>query len=161
METAAILAHGRDKSVEPDERLTELDYGTWEGVIREEIDARFPGEYETYDKDPSAHHVGGGENGEQVAARVRLLIEDLLAWAEQEQAQDHSPPTCLLVGHSSVNRVLLAVVTGVPLRDYRRRFLQDWTNLTVLRWDSRASGPLLMVANDTSHARGLVGATWE
>jgi broad specificity phosphatase PhoE len=101
--------------------------------------------------------VGGGENGEQVANRVRLLIEELLGWAEDRR----HPPTCLLVGHSSVNRVLLAVVMGVPLIDYRRRFLQDWTNLTVLQWDSRSSGPLLMVANDTSHARGLHGATWE
>jgi broad specificity phosphatase PhoE len=157
METAAILTEDREVTVEPDQRLTELDYGAWEGVQREEIDDRFPGEFELYDADPSKHHVGGGENGEQVAERVRLLIEDLLAWAEHQD----SPPTCLLVGHSSVNRVLLAVVMGLPLIDYRRRFLQDWTNLTVLHWPSRASGPLLMLANDTSHARGLRGATWE
>lgn len=157
METASILARGRDLSVEPDGRLTELDYGKWEGVTREEIDLRFPGEYEAYDADPSTHHVGGGENGAQVAARVQALIDDLLAWAEGREGES----TCLLVGHSSVNRVLLAVVMGGPLIDYRRRYLQDWTNLTVLRWQSRESGPLLMVANDVGHARGLRGPTWE
>jgi broad specificity phosphatase PhoE len=157
LETAAFLAAGRDVRVEPDPRLTELDYGRWEGVVREEIEARFPGEYEQYDADPSRHHVGGGENGEQVATRVRSLIDDLLGWAEGTE----SAPTCLLVGHSSVNRVLLAVVMGVPLRDYRRRFQQDWTNLTVLRWHSRASGPLLLLANDQGHTRGIQGPTWE
>ena len=157
METAAILASGRDVTVEPDKRLTELDYGAWEGVTREEIDARFPGEYEQYDADPSEHHVGGGESGAQVADRVRLLIGELLAWAEEQEGT----PTCLLVGHSSVNRVLLSVVMGVPLADYRRRFVQDWANLTVLRWDGMMSGPMLLLANDLGHARGLRGATWD
>ena len=41
---------------------------------------KFPGEYDAYDADPSQHHVGGGENGSQVAIRVAALVEDLLAW---------------------------------------------------------------------------------
>ena len=157
METAAILARGRQLTVESDKRLTELDYGAWEGITREEIDARFPGEYKQYDADPSRHHVGGGESGEQVAARARPMIDDLLAWAEGQGGT----ATCLLVGHSSVNRVLLAMVLGVPLADYRRRFVQDWANLTVLRWDGVMSGPMLLLANDVGHARGLRGATWD
>jgi broad specificity phosphatase PhoE len=66
-----------------------------------------------------------------------------------------------VVGHSSVNRVFLAEVMGVPLIDYRRRFQQDWVNLTVLRWDSRESGPLLLLANDLAHVRGVRGITWD
>jgi hypothetical protein len=41
------------------------------------------------------------------------------------------------------------------LPDYRRRFLQDWVNLTMLRWVDLDSGPLLVTLNDTTHVRGL------
>jgi len=159
VETSEILAAGRatELTLETDERITELDYGLWEGELLDDIMVKYPGEYDEYDADPSQHHVGGGENGSQVAVRVRSLVDDLIEWQESE-GEDR---TCLLVGHSSVNRVLLAVVMGVPLIDYRRRFQQDWVNLTVLRWSSRATGPLLLLANDLAHVRGLRGITWD
>jgi broad specificity phosphatase PhoE len=156
LDTARILAGERD--VEADARLAELDYGAWEGLTVEEIERRFPGEFERYDADPSSHPVGGAESGEQVAVRLGALLDDLLGWWEGEgQGSDR---TCLIVGHSSVNRILLAACLGVPLPDYRRRFQQDWANLTVLRWRDRPAGPLLLLANDMAHLRGLRGATW-
>jgi len=51
-------------------------------------------------------------------------------------------------------------VTGVPLPDYRRRFVQDWVNLTVLSWKDVDAGPLLSLVNDMSHVRGTKGDTW-
>jgi broad specificity phosphatase PhoE len=155
-DTAAILAGGR-LNIETDDRLKELDYGTWEGHTVEEIERRFPGDYQRYDADPSSFEVGGGENGGEVAARLRPLIAELLDWAAQPAAAER---TAVLVGHSSVNRVLLAVLMETPLPDYRRRWQQDWANLTVLHWPSRADGPKLLLYNDVSHLRGSAGVTW-
>ncbi|CAN5772056.1 hypothetical protein BH24CHL5_BH24CHL5_08020 [soil metagenome] len=154
VETADILNAGRPTVVETDDRLTELDYGAWEGLTIEQIADRFPGEYELYDADPSSHKVGGGESGSDVRDRSTTLIDELVAWAEQSDAER----TCLLVGHSSLNRVLLAALLGVPLIDYRRRFVQDWANLTILRWPDRASGPQLELGNDQSHLRAISSA---
>jgi broad specificity phosphatase PhoE len=153
-ETAQIVASGRP--VELDKRLAELDYGAWEGLTRDEIERRFPGEHEQYETDPASHRVGGGESGRQVARRLSALFDELLEWAEGAGGGK----TCLVVGHSSTNRILLALVMGVALRDYRRRFDQDWVNLTVLYWPDRESGPVLRLANDLSHVRGIVGVTW-
>ena len=102
--------------------------------------------------------LGFGRIGRQVARRVRSLMDELLEWAETAGGAEKC---CLLVGHSSVNRVLLALILGVDLRDYRRRFRQDWANLTVLHWPERDEGPLLLLANDVSHILGIHGATWE
>jgi broad specificity phosphatase PhoE len=157
VETSQVVTAGRPLEIETDARFTELDYGVWEGMFLEDILLQFPGEFDLYNADPSTHHVGGGENGTQVAERVRPLMAELLAWAEESA----SARTCLLVGHSSVNRVFLAEVLGVPLIDYRRRFQQDWVNLTVLHWESRDSGPLLLLANDLAHVRGVRGITWD
>lgn len=156
--TAEILAPAVGATVETDARLLELDYGGWEGLTIDLIDAKFPGQRELYEIDPAMHNVGGGESGIEVAARVSDLIDSLLGWGLADDERDR---TALLVGHSSVNRVLLALVLGVALRDYRRRFRQDWTSLTVLRWPDRESGPLLLLANDVAHTQGVRAATWE
>lgn len=156
VETAVILTRG-GVAVATDARLSELDYGAWEGLTADEIDRRFPGQRDRYALDPATYEVGGGESGQEVAARLADLMDDLLHWWEAGAADR----TCLLVGHSSVNRIMLALLLGVPLSDYRRRFRSDWASLTVLRWADRRSGPMLLLANDTSHARGTVGATWD
>ena len=158
VDTAALLARGRDLQIELDGRLTELDYGAWEGHPLDEINSLFPGEYEQYERDPATHKVGGGESGYEVVARLAPLFDELVSWAEQGQAG--AERTALVVGHSSVNRIALAMLLGVELNDYRRRFDQDWCNLTVLRWPDRASGPRLLLSNDLSHARGIRGVTW-
>ena len=155
-ETAQIIASGRSIEVETDQRLIEFDYGAWEGMAVPEVEERLPAEFALYDANPAIYHVGGGENGQQAAQRVVALIDYLLDWWTGSGDR-----TCVLVGHSSINRVLLAAITGVPLPDYRRRFQQDWVNLTVLRWTDRDSGPLLVLLNDMAHIRGTSGATWD
>ena len=157
METAQILAGKRP--FESDARLAEMDYGYWDGLPTDEIRRRYADEYARYEQDPQTHHVGGGESGEQVAERVSALLDDLLSWWEREA--DGADRTCLLVGHASVNRVLLAVCLGAPLVNYRRRFQFDWASLTVLRWPSRDEGPRMLLANDVAHAQGTVGNTWD
>ena len=158
VETARIIATDHGLEAEPDERLTELDYGAWEGHTLDEIERLFPGEFEQYERDPATHHVGGGESGYEVVARLAPLFDELVGWAEQGKAGGER--TALVVGHSSVNRIVLAMLLGVGLNDYRRRFDQDWANLTVLRWPDRASGARLLLSNDQSHARGIRGVTW-
>lgn len=154
METAQLVAGHRQ--VEIDERLAEMDYGYWEGVPTTEIQQRYPDEYARYEADPATFHVGGAESGEQVAARVSALLDELVDWA----AGKGDEPTCLLIGHASVNRVLLADALGVPLPDYRRRFDSDWASLSVLRWSNREDGARLLLGNDVGHVRGLSGVTW-
>ena len=83
----------------------ELDYGAWEGRTLDEINRRFPGEYEQYEREPGDHHVGGGESGYEVVARLAPLFDELLGWAEEATGRRSD---VLLVGHSSVNRIVLA-----------------------------------------------------
>lgn len=154
VETAQILARGR--KVEPDERLMELDYGEWEGITVEDVERQFPDQQAQYVEDPSTFVFPGGESGGLVARRVGPLVEELLDWWQSADGER----TVLAVGHSSLNRVLMALLLGVPLRDYRRRFQFDWCGLTVLQWTSREEGPQLLLANDLGHLRGIDGVTW-
>jgi broad specificity phosphatase PhoE len=145
-ETAEILVPGRP--IESDGRLLEMDYGSWEGLTYAEIEARDPELRERWVDDPSTVACPGGETGEDVAARVSSFLQETTGWAA-----GNTRATVLVVAHATLNRILLCVALGVPLRDYRRRFRQDPANLTVLRFGTEASdsGALLVVGNDTSH----------
>jgi broad specificity phosphatase PhoE len=157
-ETAGIIAP--DAIIETDPRLAEADYGAWEGVPAEQLDADFPVERAAWKDDPEARGAPGGENGAAIALRAAGFLADLGAWeAKHLAAGDRAERRVLAVGHSTLNRVLLTVALGVPVRDYRRRFRQDWLNLTVLRLESDGRG-LLLLANDTTHFRSPGDLPW-
>ena len=161
VETARLVCPGAE--VETDERLLEGDYGDWEGHTVEQIEAGWPEERRAWVLDPADVAIPGGESGDDVARRVRALLDELVAW-EAALSQPDIDSMVLLVGHSTTNRVLLCISLGVPVRDYRTAFRQSWANLTVLRFDP-ADGPgaQLMLANDVSHLHGggSSGITWE
>jgi broad specificity phosphatase PhoE len=183
LETAQAIATGRP--VELDERLRELDYGRWESLTYAEIDDRDPELRARWEHDPAATHSPGGESGDDVAARALSFLVDLLAAEDGEpngspsgrrspdpggsrgvisesQAEAEGELRVLAVAHGTYNRILLCVALGIPVRDYRRRFIQDRTNLTVLRYE-RGDAPdeaQLVLANDVSHLRGPGEAPW-
>ena len=164
VQTAELAAP--KQPVERDPRLMEMDYGRWEGLTYAQIDEADAAYRRRWEQDPARLPCPGGESGNQVAARVISFIDELLDWAEGMDGAGvpagTEPDRCVLVvGHSSTNRILLCVALGVSLREYRRRFVQASGSLTVLRYDHRRGpGARLLLANDVSHLRGIVGETW-
>lgn len=164
-ETAEIVRAARpnEPAVELDSRLAEMDYGAWEGLTYAEIDRRDAAEREHWEADPATVACPGGESGDDVAARARAFLIDLIAWHDERHGAgsvDERP--VLAVGHSSLNRVLVCVATGIEIRAFRRRFSQDQANLTVLRFEHGA-GPQdarLILLNDTAHLRAPGEMPW-
>ncbi|MDA8236926.1 MAG: histidine phosphatase family protein [Chloroflexi bacterium] len=159
LETAAMVARGRP--VETDRRLAEMDYGAWEGLTYEALEARDAGFRARWVADPEALACPGGESGADVAVRARSFVADLLAWAAAAGAPPD--PVVLAVAHSTLNRILLCVAVGVPVREYRRRFTQGQANLTVLRWPPGAApeAARILTVNDSSHVAAPGQAPWE
>ncbi len=173
-ETAAILA--RDGRIEADPRLREMDYGAWEGLTYEALAERDGALRREWELAPDRLACPGGESGNDVAARVRSFLADLLAehgaWHARASFRaatsrtgtggDPGERPILVVAHSSTNRILLCVALGTDLRDYRRRFVQGQANLTVLRWEA-GDGPedaKLLVGNDLAHLQGARDVPW-
>lgn len=177
VETARLAVS--DQPCDTDARLLEMDYGTWEGLTYEQIEALDPDARRSWELDPAGLSVPGGESGADVARRARSLLRDLVGEARpsgvggrrspagnaarRDVAGDAADRRLLIVGHSSLNRVLLCVALGVPVRDFRRRFVQDQCNLTVIRFTAPAAtaGAQLLLCNDVAHLRGTSGATWD
>jgi probable phosphoglycerate mutase len=152
VQTVEILAAGR--AVETDPRLAEMDYGQWEGLTYAQIEARDLERRRRWEADPAEEHCPGGESGNEVAARVRAFLADAIGRARSDAREAEG--RILVVAHATLNRILLCVGLGVPVRDFRRRFQQDPANLTILRFPGEVDeGALLLLANDTAH----LGAT--
>lgn len=185
LETAGPIAADRRIAVETDERLRELAYGSWEGLTHAQIGARDPELWARWRADPAATQPPGGESGDEVAARVRSFLAALIdreasartavaggVWSvdpggsrgtvSEVQAEAEGERRVLVVAHGSLNRILMCVALGVPVADFRRRFIQDRANLTVLRYEAgdTPDGAELVLANDVGHLRAPGEAPW-
>jgi broad specificity phosphatase PhoE len=183
LETAQTIASGRPIEVDP--RLRELDYGRWEGLTYAEIEARDPALRALWEADPASTCSPGGECGNDVAARTSSFLVDLTAAelgrptgsaahrrppdaggsravVSEAQAEAEGERRVLVVAHGTLNRILLCVALGVPVMDYRRRFIQDRTNLTALRYElgDGPDGAQLVLANDVAHLRARGEPPW-
>lgn len=81
MMTAEGVRAGRDIEIIPDRSLCEIDCGEWEGLNREEIQARWPGMIDLWQFEPEKLQMPGGESFRQVQERavnafVRIVHEN-------------------------------------------------------------------------------------
>ena len=94
-ETALIVAEPHAVPVVADAGLREIDIGSWSGLTRAEIDARFPD-----GKRPD------GETHEQHGARVRAAVIRI--------AREHLGERILLVTHGGTIRSIHDVISDLP-----------------------------------------------
>lgn len=127
-EIAAALLGLSVPTIDPE--LRERSFGVFEGLNREELEARFPDEWRAWQT--SAATPPGGEPTEVVIARMKRALERILA-------QDG--PT-LVISHGAAMRLVLTELGGQPVPPvgngeiYRvdaeadgRIFVEAWTDL--------------------------------
>ena len=98
MQTAEAVARALDVPVQPFPRLREIDVGSWSGLTRAEITARFPGAFET------TYHAPDGETPDLFALRVGGALTEL--------AERHPGETLAIVTHGGTIRAMLRHVLG-------------------------------------------------
>lgn len=109
---AQELAHRHGRLLELEPRLVEIGLGAWEGLTKEEINARNPGSVRRFWEDPLNFTPAGGEGMVNFQQRV------LGAW--QEIVARHQGRHILIVAHAGVIRILIAHALDMPLaRIYR------------------------------------------
>lgn len=137
MRTAAEVAAvaGLPHVVEPD--LREVDFGRAEGMTRAEMRTAFPESLDAFLAAPASSPLPGGEPGWAAAERFLAALMDVLAPVPPDEA-------VLVIAHTTVLRLALSTVLGLPLDDYRRRFpsLGNATITTVRLPDTDQVGEL-------------------
>ncbi len=164
-QTAEILAAAMRQSADlsVDRRLAEMDYGAWEGLTYAQIHERDGDRRRAWEADPAGIACPGGESADEVAARARDFLTDLLAEHVDRHGGEADAPPVIAVAHSSLNRILVCVALDIPVREFRLRFQQGQVNLTALRFEHGVgpSDARLVLLNDLAHVRPAETTPWE
>lgn len=91
-----------------DERIREIYAGCLQGLLRSEIDSRYPEFREAVQADPWQTPRPGGESMADVASRVQSFLEDL------------PEGRSIIVTHGGVIRAALKLVVGLDERVWRK-----------------------------------------
>lgn len=107
LHTAQVIAERLQLPVICDKRLREISLGEWEGMLTEEIIARYPQEWQRRQNDPLNAHAPRGESLSQVAERVRAAAEEI--------AQEYPSSSVMIVSHGMALAVLYCLAHNLPL----------------------------------------------
>jgi broad specificity phosphatase PhoE len=142
LETARIIAGLCELTIETRDGLREISHGRWEGLTRQDVEARYPDEYAAWEEDPFTFAPEGGESGVAVLARVLPVIREIVT--------RHRGKRVLVVSHKATIRLALSSLLGFDARGYRDRLDQAPACLNVLDFRDPVRARL-MLFNDTSH----------
>jgi broad specificity phosphatase PhoE len=92
--------------------LMDIDYGEWQGLTPDEVRRKWPEPLDTWYRVPHWAAIPGGESLQDVLVRAVAALRDVIG--------RHPGETVVLVGHDSVNRVILLHALELPLSRYRR-----------------------------------------
>jgi broad specificity phosphatase PhoE len=146
MQTADIIASGRDVPVQPTAELRERSFGQWEGFTYMEIQDSDPEGYDEWRRGGAQFTPPGGERVSDVQERVLRLTSRLM---DTHPGDD----TVLLLGHGGSLRDLAVCVLGLPLESRQRLALAN-ASLSVI--DVKSGSATLHLWNDVSHWQGKV-----
>lgn len=109
-DTAAALAEATGLSFSTDPRLRERSFGDWEGLTRDEIEARWPAEFADWtsgDEPPGLNIESRAQVGERMGAAFAEYGADL-------RADD----VVVLVSHGAAIRVAISAALGQHVEDW-------------------------------------------
>lgn len=140
LRTAQIIAEPLRLPVQPLELLIDIDYGQWQGLALDEARDRWPAELGLWLRRPDLVQIPGGETLQAVLVRAAQALRLVVGRHPQE--------TVALVGHDSVNRVILLHALELPLARYWQ-LGQD--PCAINRIDASPEGFVVQGMNDTAH----------
>ena len=150
LETACAIGEAIGRRPVVDDRLTELNYGEWEGRTFNEIERADPVAYHAWVADPGRLAPPLGETGKQLIERAAPFFD----WI----ASRYGTGNVAVVSHKTLGRLFACHILGAPLADYRRRVVIDNASLNI--FETSQAGWRVAALNDTSHLPGGVGEKW-
>ena len=131
--TAQIASGNREVIADP--RLTESNFGKWEGKTRAEFIAEDPEPWQAWAENPEVTRAGEtGNTAMEIVERVDEFFT--------EKQKEHTDGTIMVVAHNGLNRFYMAWKLGMPLKNYRR-LVQDNSTITIFQLSGEGEFSLL------------------
>ena len=137
-QTAQYIAESKGLQVVKDKRLNEIDNGIVESMSDEEIEEKYPDfwkDFFSYSKDV---RFPEGEAGEDVKARQKDLLDELMQKDED----------VLLISHEGYIRLLMCYLLDIPV--YKRNlFRVDMCGILEFEYDKKIKAWIIIKFNHT------------
>ena len=143
--TAQIIAEGTGLKVRTMNDLRELDFGKWEGLKFEEINAQYNKDYQDWLEDPYNHPPTGGESFNDLIARADKEVKKIV----QENPDGSS---VAIVSHGGVILSLIVNWLGIPSARWRS-LIQRQAAINVVVIDN--GFPYISSINYTGHLKPI------
>ncbi|NJK73968.1 MAG: histidine phosphatase family protein [Microcoleus sp. SU_5_6] len=144
-ETAEIiLSHlTNPPSLQPTDKLMEIDLPLWEGMLRQEVIDRFPEAYQKWHDRPHTFSMKlPSDSGEIEHFPVLAVFDSARDFWQELLARHNSGGTILVVAHNGINRALIATAAEIA-PDYYQSIQQSNCGISVLNFaPSPVSPPL-------------------
>lgn len=150
VDTARVLAEGRNRDIRVEEGFSDIDFGSWQGLSHRQVKEQFPDLYATWMTDPHLVTFPRGETLLKVQQRSIAALERTI--------DSNSGKSVAIVSHRVVNKVILCTVLGLDLSRFWH-VKQD--TCAINRFEYDAGSYYLTLLNDTCHLKGVVGASVE
>lgn len=122
-ETAGPAADALGVPLRVDERLREVHFGAGEGLTAAEMHARFPQALRAFRANPATSPLPEAESGSAALDRAWPALLQIGEGLEGRMpGRDDHAAAALVVMHSTLLRLVLCRVLGVPLDTYRTLF---------------------------------------
>ncbi|MEN9217270.1 MAG: histidine phosphatase family protein [Gloeomargarita sp. HHBFW_bins_162] len=111
--------------ITPTPHLLEIDLPQWEGLTHETVRTQFPEDYQRWRTAPDEFVMAGRYPVLELRTQAHQFWQEILP--------RHRGQTVLVVGHATINRILLVELLGLKVADYFR-LQQSNCGLTVLNF---------------------------
>ena len=140
-QTCKFCADLHKLPVATDERLLEINHGSWEGVLSGDIQKQYPVEFAQWHSEPQKVVMpGGGESLEDVRKRVRAAFDEYVV--------KYPDKTILVAAHDAVNKAIICDILGLGMEHFWQ-IKQDNTCINVLEYNEGVWRAVLI--NSTNH----------
>jgi broad specificity phosphatase PhoE len=140
--TAEAIGKPVDLSPNSVEGLVDIDYGKWQGLTPDQVRAQWPELLDTWYRAPDWAAIPDGETLQDVLTRAVSALRQVI--------RRHPTDAIVMVGHDSVNRVILLHALQLPLSRYWR-LAQGPCAINEI--DFSENGFVVQTVNETDHLR--------
>lgn len=144
LKTAEAIAGHFRLAVQTHPGLIDIDYGDWQGLTHDEVQARWPEALDAWLNAPHRARIPGGETLDELRERSMATVAEL--------AGRHVGQVITIVAHTVVNRVILLAVLG--LGNERFWHLRQDT-CAINAFEAHGNDYTLIALNDTCHLREI------
>lgn len=127
MQTAGYISEIKELPINSTDSLKEINGGDWEDVPFNELQERWPEEYDTWENSPDKHIM---PNGESMAEFQERLVDEVMSIINENEGKN-----ICIVTHGTAIRALICHFRACTLEEMINVAWCDNTAVTVLDYD--------------------------